>query len=228
MAPDRGLGPQLLGDAEVHQPHDAELVLHQVRGLQVAMHDAHVVDRLQTLRPRGCTRRRPAPAASGPLSDQHLAQVDALDVLHRDVAQPAFIAVLVDAADVAVAHLAREADLGPEAALHVGVVAHVGAQHLDRDRLLELVVAGLVHHAHAALAERRQDLEAAGDERAADQGLRGAQGVAAVEAQIGRIRDVGLTLRALHGRTLDPTETPRFYPESPAFFREPKWPFLRV
>ena len=39
--------------------------------------------------------------------------------LHRDVPEAAVLAVLVDAAHVAVAHLARELDLGAEAPGHL-------------------------------------------------------------------------------------------------------------
>ena len=46
-----------------------------------------------------------------PLSRSELLEVGALDVLHGDVAKAAVLAVLVDAADVAVRDLARELDL---------------------------------------------------------------------------------------------------------------------
>ena len=52
-----GPGPVLLGDPEVHHAHDPGVVTHQVRGLQVAVHDAHLVDRAQA----GCDLQRGAP-----------------------------------------------------------------------------------------------------------------------------------------------------------------------
>ena len=101
---------------------------------------------------------------------RELLDVGALDVLHRDVAHAAVLAVVVDAAHVAVRDLARELDLVAEALGHLAGVRELGAQHLDRHRLVELAVVGLVDHAHAALAERAQDLVALGDHRALREG----------------------------------------------------------
>jgi hypothetical protein len=49
----------------------------------------------------------------------HLLQVDAFDQLHRDVADALILAVLVDAADVAMRDLTGQPDLRAEAAGHV-------------------------------------------------------------------------------------------------------------
>ena len=78
----------------------------------------------------------------------------------------AVLAELVDAADVPMADLARELDLGAEAARHVAGARDLGAQDLEGHDLVELAVVRLVDHAHAALAERLEDLVAAGEERA--------------------------------------------------------------
>ena len=80
------------------------------------------------------------------------------------------------------------------------VFANSDAQHLDRDRLVEHAVVGLVDHAHAALAERAQDLVAAGDHRAL--GERG-QGPAAGEAGLGRVVVLGLAGGADHDVALE-------------------------
>jgi hypothetical protein len=128
----------------------------------------------------------------GALLREDLAEVHALDELHGDVAQAAVLAVLVDPAHVAVPHAPGQADLAPEAPLHLGVGGDLGAQHLDRDGLLELVVAGLVDHPHAALAEGGEDLVAPGHDGPALQGDLGrSQDVAAVEAALGRCLDLG-------------------------------------
>ena len=93
-------------------------VAHDVRGLEVAVDDADVVDGLQPLGDLDRDLERLLGAGSAPCSREQLLEVDALDVLHGDVAQPAVLAVLVDAADVAVADLARELDLVAEAPRH--------------------------------------------------------------------------------------------------------------
>jgi hypothetical protein len=193
----RGLGPELLGDAEVHEPDHALAVHHQVRGLEVPVDDARLVDGLEALGHadaglEGLVGRERA------LLRHHPPQVGALDVLHGDVAQPALLAVLVDPADVAVAHAAGEADLRAEAALHVAVVPHVGAQHLEGHGLLERVVPRLVHRAHAALAQRGQDLVAAGHHRAALEVDLRPERVAAVEAAVRGVGGVVVAGGALH------------------------------
>ena len=79
-------------------------------------------------------------------------QVHAVDELHaRCNGRPAVLAVLVDAADVAMADPARQLDLGEEAPRHLGLARELRAQHLDRHLLVEHAVVGLVDAAHAAL-----------------------------------------------------------------------------
>jgi hypothetical protein len=144
-------------EAAVSASHHAPGVHHHVGRLQVAVNDALVVDGLEAFRDldahveglRGRER---------PLLTQDLAEVHAVQEGHRDVAQRAVLAVLVDAADVLVAHAARQLDLGAEAAAELGRVRHLRAQHLEGDRLLEQAVVGLVDHAHPALAQGGEDL----------------------------------------------------------------------
>ena len=154
--------PQLLRDPEVHQPDLAARVAHDVRRLQVAVDDADVVDRGEAVRDLQRGRERLVRGQPAALAD-HLAQVDALHVLHRDVAQALVLAVLVDAADVPVADAAGELDLRLEAPRDLRVARHLGPQHLDRHLLVEQPVVRAVDDAHAALAELRLDLVAAGD-----------------------------------------------------------------
>jgi len=132
--------------------------------------DADVVDRLE---PGGDLQRdveRPVRHQAA-LYAHDLLEVGAADQLHRDVGEPAVLAVLVDAADVAVRDLARQLDLRLEAARHLGVRGDLGPQHLERDGLVEDAVVGLVDDAHAATAHGTQDLVARGHEHAATERL---------------------------------------------------------
>ena len=126
---------------------------------------------------------------------EHLLQVDALEELHRDVAHAAVLAVLVDAADVAVRDLPRELDLAAETLGHLPGVHELGAQDLEGDHLVEHAVLGLVDHAHAAATERAQDLVAAGDDRALRER---AQGAPACEADVDGVCVLGLACGTDH------------------------------
>ena len=76
-----------------------------------------------------------------------------------------------------------------------GVFGDLRAEHLDRHRLVEHAVVGLVDHAHAAPAEGAQHLVAAGDHRALGEG---GEGPAAGEAGLGVVVVRGLAGRADH------------------------------
>ena len=186
-------------------------VAHDVRGLEVAVDDADVVDRLQPVGGLDRDVERLLVLEVAALVARELLEVGALDVLHRDVAHAAVLAVLVDAADVAVRDLARELDLVAEALRHLARVRELGAQHLDRHGLVEHAVVGLVDHAHAALAERAQDLVARGDDRALrERGERAAAG----EAGLGAVVVRGLAGGADH-RDGGSTRPPDCAPERP-------------
>ena len=82
----------------------------------------------------------------------------ALEQLRHDVEPVALLAGVVDRDDVGVRERRDRLRLGLEAGERVGVVDEVLGQHLDRHVALEAGVARAVHLAHAAGAERRQDL----------------------------------------------------------------------
>ena len=157
-------------------------------------------------RPRGtCSATSHASAVgSPPPSRAGPGQVLALDQLHADVEQAAVLAVAVHRAHVAVAHAAGQPDLGAEALLDPARLAReVGAQHLDRDGLAELAVVSAVDHAHAAAAERTEDLEAGGEDRAVGEaGERRVERRSASEAiaRIGQV--VGKAGGAIHRTTI--------------------------
>jgi hypothetical protein len=96
------------------------------------------------------------------------------------------------AADVAMADLARQADLREEAPRRLGVLGQLGAQHLEGDRLLEHAVEGLVDAPHAAAADVASHLVAPGEHELARERVEGAT---AGEARAG----AGLVLSLARG-----------------------------
>src|SRR5207247_5008789 len=115
--------------------------------------------------------------------------------LHGAIEETLVLAVLVDGAYVLVPHLAREGDLVMEASHRRRVLLH--AQHLEGHHDVQGAVAGAEDGTHAALAQRRLDLVAIGDDPTRGNGERLAAGRAAAR---GRIRG-GLARGARHGRT---------------------------
>ena len=172
------------------------VVDHDVRRLEVAMDDPDLVDGGQALRDLDRRRRRPRPAGRGPARSRSFSVAPA-DQLHRDVLQAAVFAVFVDAADVPVADLARELDLGAEARRHLRRARHLRPQDLEGDLVVEDLVAGAVDGAHAAAAQGRQDPVARRDQRPPRH--RGQDG-ATMEADLRRVVVVGLARGALHPR----------------------------
>src|SRR5262249_22770174 len=119
----------------------------------------------------------------------------AVHELHADVAEAEVLAILVDPADVAVGHLARELDLVPEATARLLRAAELRAQDLERDVLLEGAVVRLVDDTHAAAAEEGHDLEAVGDHLSLGERE---QGPAAGEAALGVVGVTGSARAADH------------------------------
>jgi hypothetical protein len=120
--------------------------------------------------PASCAACRPSPAWIRTSSDllpaallglEPHAERLALHELHGEEHLLLDAADLVDLDDVGV----RELGHGPGLALHAGLVARAvvaaGAQQLEGDAAVELLVVGGVDDAHAALAEGAQDGEAA-------------------------------------------------------------------
>ena len=104
-------------------------------------------------------RRQPADAP------QQRGEVLAVHVLHREEVLAVDLADVVDAADVGMRDLARDAHLGVEALEAVLLRSESPRQELQRDRLAELQVVGAVDLAHAAAAEQADDPVALGEDR---------------------------------------------------------------
>ncbi len=93
------------------------------------------------------------------LALQHLRQVFALQVLHRDVDHAVDLAGLVDGDDVRVREAGAGLGLAHQTFEVVGPV-NVGPDGLDRHDALQGGVEGLVDLAHPAATEQRLYLEA--------------------------------------------------------------------
>ena len=92
-----------------------------------------------------------------------VAQVAALEQLHRDECGVALAAHVVDRDDRRMAHAPRGARLLQEARLvHVALLAAAGERHrLDRHGAPQRRIVGAIHDAHRAAPELLEDLEAA-------------------------------------------------------------------
>jgi hypothetical protein len=135
---------------------------HHVRRLQVAVEDAALV--------RGGNPRADLPRdfdrlVLGEAADaaEQRREILAVDVLHREERGAVGVADVVGPADVAMRDGARDAHFVVELRQASGMAGEILGQQLQRDGLSELQVVGAVHLAHAALAERRDDAEAAGE-----------------------------------------------------------------
>ena len=126
--------------------------------------------------PRSCAAASPAQSCRaissalsfGEIADalQQRRQVLAVDVLHRQEVLPVDLADVVDAADVRMRELPRDADFGEEALAADRIARQRARQELQRDRLSELEVVGAVDLAHAAAAEQADDAVAVGEDDA--------------------------------------------------------------
>ena len=157
-------------DAEVHDLDRAGAGDHDVRRLDVAVHDpvavaevqgaAHLGDDLH-----GAPRRQPS------LGLEDVAQRPALDVLHHDVRHlgvavraTVVLAGVVDRHDRRVVQAGRGLRLATEPVQERRVAREVGAQHLDRDIAAETHVAPAMHLGHAAVADELAELVPAPDQ----------------------------------------------------------------
>ena len=102
-------------------------------------------------------------SGAGPLDDR--GEVLAVDELHDDERPGLVLAVVVDRDDVRVVQRGRGLRLLAEARAEVGVAAVLGAEDLDGDVAVELVVVGAVDPGHPALAEQLDQPVAAAEDR---------------------------------------------------------------
>ena len=142
-------------EAEVRDARAAAAVDHDVGGLEVPVQHALVVRRRE---PRAELARDVERLVGGKPADapQERGEVLAVDELHGEEVLPVDLADVVDAADVGMRDLARDAHLGVEALEpRRDPRARLAREELQRDRLAELQVVGAVDLAHAAAAGDR-------------------------------------------------------------------------
>jgi hypothetical protein len=143
--------------------HDAPgailLDQHHVRRLEISVHDA---DRVRRLEPRDdLLEDRPRLAELHPSAALETSREGlAVEQLHGQEAPLAVADEIVDAADVAVRDLLGEPDLVTETLQRRAARRALGGQQLDRHPAAELAVLGLVDLAHPPDAEQPHDLEA--------------------------------------------------------------------
>ena len=98
---------------------------------------------------------------------QSLGEVFAFDQLEHEEELAVRLLEAVDGGDAGVIERREQLRLAAEAGQPLGVLRHLGGEHLESDLAPELRVGGAVHLAHAAGAERGGD--AVVRERLADQ-----------------------------------------------------------
>ena len=171
------LASSSIGDRGQPEVHDADLTVgvdHDVRGLEVAVQNAF---RMGSRKARAELPRDLDPFVDRQPADalQQRRQILAVDVLHRQIKISVRLADVVDAADVGVCELTREAHLVAQPRTRALIESHRlrvvsgfgwTREKLQRDWLPQLEIVGAVHFAHPAATESRDDAEATGKERA--------------------------------------------------------------
>lgn len=147
------------GQAEVGQPRMTVVADQHVRGLDVAVHDAPLVQRRQRA---GDLSREPRRLGrvEGPEPEQGLEALS-LDQLHDEEGGAQMLAVVVDGDHAAHAGVGRHLGLAREA--RRGRVRG-GREQLQGHGPVEPLIARPEHRAHAAAPERRLDEVAVGDQ----------------------------------------------------------------
>ncbi len=154
-----------LGEAEVEHLHLAVRRQLDVRGLEVAVDDTLLVGLLERL--GHLLRNRKGLLHGHRPALQPLGEVLAFDQLEHEEELAIRLLEAVDGGDAGVVERREQLRLAAEASQPLGVLRHLGREHLQRHFAPELRVGGAVHLAHAARAERGG--EAVVCERLADQ-----------------------------------------------------------
>ena len=168
-----GLGPALLGEAEIHHHRAVRPSVlgheHDVLGLQVAMDDLELV---RVVQPGAHLPQDRQPGREIHRAPPHFAVGEqlALEERHHQVDEPVLrLAQAQDAADVGVIEPHRETGLAPQPLHRALVAGQLGRQDLDRDFLVAGDLLGEVDVRHPALAQLLEHL-IAGVEQLVGQG----------------------------------------------------------
>src|SRR5262249_15481235 len=161
-----GGGLDHLRQAEIHEDDAARARLDDyVVRLEVAMHDAALVRRAQTIGDLARDVERLVEGQRAAVGDARPHRL-AVDVLHLD--DPAILDLfeVVGPADVLVADLVREEDLVAQPLATLPVLGEPLVEELEGDLLAEHLVEGEKHRAHSAGAEEPVDAVAPPAQRA--------------------------------------------------------------
>ena len=153
-------GAAQLREAEVEQL-GAALRQHDVRGLQIAMRDPRAVRLVERVGDLDRDLQRLVERQRTVRSCEARRERLALEILHHEIARALVFADVMDRADVRMIQRRNRACFAFEPRAQVGIGRQFRRQDLDRDGAIEARIAGLVDLAHAARAERRDDLEVA-------------------------------------------------------------------
>ncbi len=152
---------QRAGDAEVHDLDVALAVEHDVPGLDVTVHQAHVVRGLQRVQHTDGDPQRLLDRHRAVLADRlvdGVPQALAVDQLHHDVRRAGAVlgdvlAAVVDGDDVRVLQPGHRLGLAAEPLLERVVPAQLGVHALQRDLPVQHAVVREVDRGHTALAQ---------------------------------------------------------------------------
>ncbi len=149
-----------MGQAEVHDHRLAATIDHDVRWLQIAVHDAVVVRLLQRLGELADGNQNlPHALRLGRIDE--VRQQPSLDVGHRDVVLAVDVADVVDGTNPRVPKRGSRAGLAVEADQRLLLGIGREFRRFDRDLPLELGVLSEIDSSHRPLAQRANDLVAA-------------------------------------------------------------------
>ena len=152
QAAGRGVGDDAR-ETEVEDLEHAVRGQHQVRRLDVAVDDPHLV-RVAEPRAQLEDQFQPADQAQRRPAADDLAERLTVDVLHRDERLALVLADVVDGDDVGMGQARRRTGFAGEPLLDLVVEDR---QDLDRDGPIEHRIAGQVEQPHAAFAKAIQD-----------------------------------------------------------------------
>ena len=180
------------GDAEIHDLDQSAAAQHHVGRLDVTMHDALGVSKIEPAAHRQADVDDTAHRHHG-AHVEGLAQAQALDELHRDVGHPLALTDVIDGDDIRVVEATGGLALAEEviAEGRALVRRQVEAQDLERDASLDQRIFRAIDRAHRALAQRRGHPISPDMARAPGTALAAAVGN-------GRTRHVGVALHQRH------------------------------
>ena len=147
-----------LGESEIQHLDSPVVRQHDIRGLEIAVHHALVVRRRERIRERDAQLDD---ARDGQPARCHLPiKPLALDQLHRQEPNAVLILDRIERDDVRVVEAGDDAGFMFKSRQAFRVRGHAGRQDLERNVTTEAAIPRPIHLAHAAGAERRDDVVA--------------------------------------------------------------------